>query len=267
MQITSLIWIVAVIAALGAGLLNGLEPMRIVPLAGLGIIPALMGLVLSPFSNREWAQMLVILSWIALAIIACFAIAFVPMAVLFLCAPAAASLFERERVVEAMAFSAIFAGIVFYANQFGFAPEPIASADQGGWGKLAAIVATMAFMLGAMFAAAHRKPELADDKLRQKADFMDAYPGAMLRFDHEDKVQMASRLAFELFGLKNRDLGKTDVDSLFAGDETASQKLKDLVHAARENQETLAASFELIDTDVPDGISSLELNLVPGKDG
>ncbi|HHL42825.1 MAG TPA: HAMP domain-containing histidine kinase [Hellea balneolensis] len=132
---------------------------------------------------------------------------------------------------------------------------------------MAAIVATMAFMLGAMFAAAHRKPELADDTLKQKADFMDAYPGAMLRFDHEDKVQIASRLAFDLFGLKNRDLGKTDVDSLFAGDETASQKLKDLVQATRENQETLAASFELVDTDAPDGVSSLELNLVPGKDG
>ena len=67
--------------------------MTLLPFVGTAMAPAVISLLLWPFSNREWAQMLVIFSWIILAIVACFAIGFAPMAILFLCAPAACGTF------------------------------------------------------------------------------------------------------------------------------------------------------------------------------
>lgn len=271
LQITSIIWLVAIVAALTAGLLNGLDAERLWPLAAIGIIPAILGLFLAPFSNREWAQVLVIMAWIALAIIACFAIAFVPMAILFLCAPAAASLFERERVVEAMAFSAIFAGIVFYAYQFGFAPEPIATPEQGGWGKLAAIVSTCAFMLGAMFAASQRSDEKSAKSVASKSlGFANHYPGAALKISKDGILQYATSSAANLFDLNKKDNGSLPIDELFATDDEARDKLLTLIDAARASGETMSAPITLASiTAAGDGggCQDLEFNIVPGKSG
>ena len=75
-------WVGAVFAAFAVGVLGGVPIQTLLPYAGVGILPALAGILLWPFSEKEWAQVLIILSWIALAITACFAIAFVPMAIL-----------------------------------------------------------------------------------------------------------------------------------------------------------------------------------------
>jgi len=98
----SLIWLAAIAAAFFGAFAKGVDIGTIWPVAAIATVPALVTLLFSPVLRREWAQLLVIFAWLALAIVACISIAFTPMAVLFLCAPAAAALFEKEKVVEAM---------------------------------------------------------------------------------------------------------------------------------------------------------------------
>lgn len=131
----SLIWLAAICAALFGAYLRGVAMASIWPMAAIAAVPAIIGLVLSPVLRREWAQLLVIFAWLALAIIACVSIAFIPMAVLFLCAPAAAALFEKEKVVEAMVMAAIFAALIYYAGQQGYIPASKTSEAQSLWGN------------------------------------------------------------------------------------------------------------------------------------
>ena len=98
----SAVWLAALLAAFAAAYWRGIEADAILPLAIIAALPAIISLGLSPVLRREWAQLLVIFAWLSLAIIACVSIAFIPMAILFLCAPAAAAVFEKEKVVEAM---------------------------------------------------------------------------------------------------------------------------------------------------------------------
>jgi len=119
----SLIWLAAITAAFLGAYVKGVDVHVIWPLAIIASVPAIISLMFSPVLRREWAQLIVIFAWLALAIVACISIAFIPMAILFLCAPAAAALFEKEKVVEAMVMAAIFAALLWYAGQQGYIPQ------------------------------------------------------------------------------------------------------------------------------------------------
>ncbi len=207
LPLISILWCLALLAAFAAAYFRGVDALVLLPYVGAALLPAIISLALWPFSRREWVQMLVIFSWIALAIVACFAIAFVPMAILFLCAPAAAALFEREKVVEAMVFSAVFAAAVFYFGKLGYAPDPIASPEQANWGELAGIMATIAFMVGAMFFSASQRSDglvgetMVEQDLKNAAQFAHAYPGAVLKFGADGGLALASPLARSMFGI------------------------------------------------------------------
>ena len=119
----SLIWLSALAAAVLAAFLRGLSLETLWPLALVGALPAFLSLALTPILRKEWAQILVLFAWLALAIVACFAFGFIPMAILFLCAPAAAALFEKEKVVEALIMAAIIAAVIYFAGLMGRLPE------------------------------------------------------------------------------------------------------------------------------------------------
>ncbi len=214
LPLTSLIWISALAAAIFAVWLRGGDIQNLLPYAAVATVPALLGLVLWPFSRREWVQILVIFSWIVLAIVATLAIAFVPMAVLFLLAPAAAALFEREKVIEAMIFSAIFAGAVFYYTRSGLAPAPIASHLQSSWGQLAGIMSTIAFLIGSMFASARSRGERISPDLARPAKIAKAFPGAALRFSPEGKLLWANAKARAAFDIADQDFGFVTLSNL-----------------------------------------------------
>ena len=233
---SNVIWACAIAAALGAALLKGISLDVLLPYAGVALFPAVMGLLLWPFARAEWAQMLVIFSWIGLAIVASFAISFVPMAVLFLCAPLAAALFEREKVIEAMVLSAIFAAIVFYAGKFGYGPEPIANAIQSGWGEVAGIMATIAFMLGAMFSVSSREEGKTNAALQDAAaphvppshsGFAQAYPGAALKFDGDGRLLSATDNALSLFSLSGKNMGSLNISELMPDNDDSANELSD----------------------------------------
>jgi len=272
---SNIIWACAIAAALGAALLKGISLDTLLPYAGAALFPAVMGLLLWPFARAEWAQMLVIFSWIGLAIIASFAISFVPMAVLFLCAPLAAALFEREKVIEAMVLSAIFAAIVFYADKFGYAPEPIASAVQSGWGEVAGIMATIAFMLGAMFsvsAKAEGKAIATPDAAvlsPSQSGFAQAYPGAALKFDGKGRLLSASDNALSLFSLSDKHMGSLMISELMPSNEVNVNELADAFAKTGLTGQTEKITVTA-PTDYPnamDNPSQIRFELVPQADG
>ncbi len=274
LPLISILWCLALMAALAAAYFKGVDALALLPYAGVAVAPALIGLLLWPFSRREWVQMLVIFSWIALAIVACFAIAFVPMAILFLCAPAAAALFEREKVVEAMVFSAIFAAGVFYFGQAGYAPKPIANADQASWGELAGIMATIAFMVGAMYFSASKRTVgrlIGENNTKQEGSlrFAEAYPGAVLQFDADGNLVMATETARSLFGIDETEYAGINLGSLSL-DESQEHNLVAAFERMRETGEHTSVSIDVpeqFQAGMASSLPFMEFTLVPQIDG
>ena len=153
-----LVWIFALIATLLVGVYQGLDANEILPITGAAMAPAVIGLVLGPVMHREWAQIVLILSWAALALLACITLGFVPMALLFLSLPAAAMLFYREKFLESLIIAALIGGIVFFALRLGYVTQTkLIEADLRQWTKLSGLAALLSFMLSAMFVAATRR--------------------------------------------------------------------------------------------------------------
>ena len=292
LPLISLLWCFALLAAFAAAYFRGVSAAALLPFVGSAMVPAVISLLFWPFSDREWAQMLVIFSWIVLAIVACFAIGFAPMAILFLCAPAAAVLFEREKVVEAMVFAAIFAGVTFYFGKWGLVPEPIATADQVSWGVLAGKMATIAFMLGAMLFASDSQEDVEKSQISEKqapeertvpilpsapnvpnvqgeVRFAEAYPGAVIKFGPEGDVQMVSPNARAMLGMTEKQADQIDFASLGINAEQ-EQLLEASYLKLKETGEKSSVSI-----DFPESLQAnreassayMEMTLVPQEDG
>ncbi len=221
LPLASLIWIGAIFAAFVAAWFKGIAASTILPYAGLSILPACIGILLWPLANKEWAQVFIIMCWIALAIAACLAIAIMPMAFLFLCAPLVAALFKREKVVEATVLSALFAGLVFILHRYGYLPEPIANMQQLNWGATTGIAATISFMIGAMFFTASKAErnenanvENLNSALTPQVDFANTYSNAALKFSKNRVLESATQSAMSLFSLEKKDIGTLSMDTL-----------------------------------------------------
>lgn len=267
LALTSLFWVGAVLAALVAGLIKGASVGALLPYAGVALLPALASFALWPYLSREWAQALVILSWIAFAILACFAVGFVPMAILFLCAPLAAALFEREKVVEALVLSSIFAAVVFFMERGGYAPEPIADFVQGGWAKMAGIGAWLAFMVGAMYFTSSKTHADMGALSLEKSGFANAYPGAGFKFSPQGVLMAATQHGLSMFGLSENDYGFTTISNLDNAENDAD--LAGVFTQVRDTNEAVSAiQFSPNLGEYTDGVDQhYEFDFVPQDDG
>ncbi len=231
--LVSVIWIVALLSAGAVAIYQQGFDWQFSPFIGAAIAPAVLGVLLHPLMHREWAQILVIFAWIALAIAATLAIAFVPMAFLFLCAPAAAALFEREKVIEAMVLSALAAGFVYYANRFGFSSTYQMPSAFEAWGRTTAPVATIVFMIGAMYAAASKgeaaKSQFAQSQSMQSESVQGLESGATLSSSPSTgNALKAFPGAAILVGQDNEILGLSDKLSERLGrDDDSAQDARD----------------------------------------
>lgn len=246
----SLIWLAAIAAAFLGAYVKGVDVASIWPLAAVASVPAIISLVFSPVLRREWAQLLVIFAWLALAIVACISIAFIPMAVLFLCAPAAAALFEKEKVVEAMVMAAIFAALLWYAGQQGYIPQAQASEAQALWGKQAGLIATIGLMITTMFAAARSNAVRAPGKVALPAHLsvesealLNAIDGAVMRFDGHDRLTSSNLQASQMFGFAE-GLSQMPLTALMPHDVDAQQDIEDLIRHARTTQASQNSRLE-----------------------
>ena len=238
----SLIWLAAIAAAFLGAYVKGVDAFSIWPLAAVAAAPAIISLIFSPVLRREWAQLVVIFAWLALAIIACISIAFIPMAVLFLCAPAAAALFEKEKVVEAMVMAAIFAALLWFAGQQGYIPESQTTDTQSLWGKQAGLIATIGLMITTMFGAARSKvshvpanAEIPAHLSVESEALLNAIDGAVLRFDEHDRLMSSNLQASELFGFAE-GLSQMPLGALISHDADTQQDIEGLISQARSTQ-------------------------------
>lgn len=246
----SLIWLAALAAAFLGAYLKGLDVNAIWPLALTACVPALISLIFSPVLRQEWAQLVVIFAWLALAIVACISIAFIPMAILFLCAPAAAALFEKEKVIEAMVMAAIFAALLWYAGQQGYIPKSLTSETQTLWGKQAGLIATIGLMITTMFAAARGGFSHSADGANLPAHLsvesealLNAIDGAVLRFDVHDRLVSSNAQASELFGFAE-GLSQMPLASLISQDGDTQQDIDELIAQARLTQKPQNSRLE-----------------------
>lgn len=200
--VASFVWLICLAAAVFGTLIRQSGVSGIVSYALIASIPAFLTIGLIPFMQREWAQVLVIFGWLALAIIACLAIAFVPMALLFLCAPAAAALFEREKVVEALFLSALFAAILYYVRTQGLSlGAGLATEAQSDWGVKAGIASTVGFLIAAIYGSSSEKTHKWDAIAAKSGEVLDALPDAVLTLGPDNTIGMATDKAQSLLNL------------------------------------------------------------------
>lgn len=150
------VWVMTLLAALGLAWLRQNSIEGLIPYAVIAALPAIMTLGLWPVLHQEWARLTIIFGWLGLAIAACVGVAFFPMAILFLCAPAAALLFHKEMVIEAMTLSAILAAILYYFGQYDLLPDAVSSPGQGEWAKNTAMMACITMMVAVLIINGHR---------------------------------------------------------------------------------------------------------------
>ena len=249
LAVASAVWLLALGAALVAALARGGTVEILGPLALAAAAPAVLSLALSPIVEREWAQVTVILGWLALAIVACLAVAWSPMALLFLAAPAAAALFRREKVVEATVLAAVFAGLIWFVGREGALPQSGLGGEGARWAAQAGIVATVMFLATAMFGAASREPtevERPTMDVLSRASLLRAVPGAVLSINGADQVDFASRDAMDIFAISS-DFGVMPTSALLSNDIEAAGRLHDLLRRVRAQGIRDEAVFETRD--------------------
>ena len=235
--VPSLIWIAALAAAAFGALLRGIELSVLWPLALAAAAPAVLTLILTPILRKEWVQILTMFAWLTLAIVACLTIGFIPMAVLFLCAPAVAALFEKEKVVEALVMAAIIAGVIYYAGRIGSIPQSSLSEAQMLWGKQAGLMATLGLVISTLLGAslAPRAARLASGPAGSEM-VMDAIDGGVMRFDTNDKMIAANKQARALFDVPE-GTAQVPLHALISHDDDAQTAVSLLLASVRKSKE------------------------------
>ncbi len=299
------IWLMALAAAAVAAYLRGLDMMALLPYGLCAVMPVIITTLLWPVIHHEWTKIVVVFSWLAMAIIACLGVSFVPMAILFLCAPTIAAHFQNEIVIEALIAAALLAGILYYAGHVGVLPEAIANAEQMEWVKKAGIMATLFMMVGSLFAAA-RAPSQADlitqnwqeggaqnktsnlqavsgaEKMRAElcSRTLATYPGSVLHIDGNDKVTLLSDT--DIIGLslnETTDLasGNAGVDKkeddvllgfgtgLLSLDVQAQSQILDVIKLSRREDHVQDRVIAARSED--DDLTYLDIRALPLKDG
>lgn len=197
----SVVWLLAIIAALVAAGLRGYDVPALMPIATIAAIPAILGLLLFPAIRQEWAQIILMLSWAALALLACLTLGFVPMALLFITVPAIATLFVREKVVEALVIAVLIAGVVYFAGREGYLPDTTLISETGAdWARRTGLAALLAFTLAALFSAATRRdaavPLTVD---APRTYWRDGVTGGLFEYDAKARLVGMNAQASEQF--------------------------------------------------------------------
>jgi len=220
----SLVWLLALGAGLIALVLRGINISDFLPVFAVASVPAILGIILARIANREWVQIVLMLSWAALALLASLILGFQPMALLFIAVPAIACLFEREKILEGTVIAGLIAGVVWFAGQQGYLPKPPSLGPSvGAWAKLSALSALLAFGLATLFSASHRKASVYDPT---RTYWRDGVDGGLFEYD-----EAARLVGTNVQGSKQ-----------FSG--TIPQNLHDFVEEGHEDKSTLATAID-----------------------
>ncbi len=193
----SLVWLLALGAALCALFVRGANILAILPLFAVACVPGVLGLLLTRIADREWVQIVLMLSWAALGLLASLSFGFNPMAILFIAVPTLSALFEREKVLEGTIIAAMIAGVIWFANRQGFLPEaPTWDAGVAYWAKLSAIAGLVAFGLATLITASSRRGPIADPA---RTYWRDGVEGGLFEYDYTGRLIGSNEQALAQF--------------------------------------------------------------------
>ncbi len=205
-------------------------------------IPVVMTLLLIPVLEKEWAQNFLVFIWIGLALAACMALSFIPFFALFMIAPAIAALFQKEKVIEAMFFSAFIAVIVFYLNVKGLIPDTIATEGQMRWAQNTGLMGLAFMIIAAMYGSARSaEPVIIVKRVHDSGaekDLLQALPGATIRISPKNDIVYSTSQALEIFGVSDL-VGTVSTAALFESDESANRQILMLIDRARMSPASL----------------------------
>jgi len=178
----SLVWLLALGAALVAIHLRGSDIVALLPIFAAAAVPAIFGVLFAWIAEREWVQILLMFSWAALALLACLTFGFWPMALMFITVPALGSLFEREKVLEGALVASLIAGSVLFAGRQGILPDlPSWGEGIAYWAKFSVFSALIAFGLATLFSAAMRRVNPASHA--DRTFWRDGIEGGLFEYD------------------------------------------------------------------------------------
>ncbi len=263
----SLIWLVVIATALGTAVLRGFNFEQLWVYGAITAAPALISIVLKPLLHKEWARLLVIFSWLALAIIASLGAGFWPFAILFLCAPVMAALFEREMIVEALVLSAIISGVIYVAGRSGNLPAPMANVEAAQWLRLVVPLAAVALTLTALYCSAQSRARFSAFQTlpvaaaSEVADLLDTLPGGVLKINQKDNISFASKNAYAMFGLP-ADAGHLPLQAISPKDMSFRSAFSDLLQRVRKEQKPITETLMRPTTD-----QILDVTVSPSPDG
>jgi len=276
--VPSLIWLAVIATALFAAILRGMGLMDLAVPVLIAVFPAFITLAVSFFIDREWAQILVLLSWLALAIIACLFVGIMPLAILFLAPPVLAALFRQEKIVEALVMSAILAGLFYFAFLRGAIPETPLDDAQILWAKQTGVIGVIALIIGTLFASAQLRSNLSGQNVTGETSSHLPVPpssyeivqGSILKFAQNGELITANREAHKVFDLASADAPVT-LQNLFAGNEIEQAALLGACDKVRETKKPWSTRLNLSKKQPVESDGSyaaiLDSYIVPEKNG
>ncbi len=266
--VPSFIWLGVILAAFIAGLLRGQTYFDLGLIAGIAAFPGVLGIIVSPFVQKEWAQILVILSWLSLAIIACLFVGFLPLAILFIAAPVIAALFKQAKIVEALVVSAVFTALLYYASLKGALPDSPLNTAQSLWAQQAGIMGAIALVISTLFAASQHRPGngIYNGNQRKAIDDnpYETLSGSVLRFAANGDLITTNKEAQAAFGIGDAESPLT-LDTLIAYDPSEQNLLSQAAQRAKQfgQSETVRLGLRR----EADRVSVFDSYLFPHKDG
>lgn len=260
--IPSLIWLLAMGAGLLAAYWRGMDMTALMPIAIVGAIPAVMSLMLTSFTEKEWAQIIIIFSWAGLAAVASAGLGFMPMVLMFVTPLAMAMLFLREKLLEAMIISLLIGGVIFFAGREGYIPDTPISLVQQDWASVTGLAASFALLFSAMFMAANTRQ--VPDRVSTGTRWRDGVEGGLFEFSASGDLLGANPVGQTQFGLY--DISQVaSLSTLLRDDETAQMHFDKTITTARETQKKQVVRLSWPDED--NHMMSYDLRVTPLRSG
>lgn len=229
-----LIWLVVIMAGAAVAIFatGAVEPFGKVAVSLA--IPALISLLLLPALHQTWSQVVLLALWTGFAVTVTLLGGLSSLAITFLCIPAIAMLFTRERVIEALVLAALaLIATLLSMSLIGLGASPLSESGTdflimlGTAGTLSLIIATM------IAVAQSGGSANATSSAANFGRWSDGLVGGVFRFGADDRLVGANREGREQFGLdqRNDDILLGDI----AGGGEASIRIRDAAEMARRN--------------------------------
>jgi len=227
-------------------------------------IPALLSLLLLPALHQTWSQVVLLALWTGFAVTATLLGGLSQLAITFLCIPAVAMLFTRERVVEALVLGALaLIATLLSMSLIGMGESPLTESGTnflvmlGTAGTLSLIIATM------IAGSQGRNAAQASSDAAGLGRWGESVFGGMMRFNSDDHLVVANEEARGQFGLDQ--LSDDILLGNLAGGGDASVRLMEAADMARRNGQSNAARITVPNRDGTP--SSFDINITPDPHG